>query len=157
MDKERFTLDCIADELGVAVGTICEWQGKYPEFAEAIKELRTKAVRGIESALFKGAAGYEYEETKVTQDLDKEGNTIRSHVEKTTKRRAPNAAMAIFALKNRAPEQYKNDPEQAPEDDGPANVIHAPLAGPPPKRKVKKKTKKKGGKKNGKAKSGNDN
>ena len=150
MDKKRFTLDCIGDELGVAGGTISVWQNEYPEFRDAIKELRRKAVRGLESALFKGAVGYEYEETKVTKDLDKEGNVTKTHVEKTAKRRAPNAAMTIFALKNMDPEHYKNDPEPETDPDEDAEIIYAPLAGPQPKRKVKKNKpakKKKGGKK----------
>ena len=143
MPEKKFTLDCIAAELGVAVSTICEWQKAIPEFKEAIKDLRAKAVREIESALFKGAVGFEYEETKTCQALDKKGNVTKVSVEKTKKQRPPSAAMTIFALKNLAPDQYKNDPEPVPDSDEAANVIHSPLAGPRPKRKVKKKAVKK--------------
>ncbi|EJV07735.1 hypothetical protein HMPREF1334_02430, partial [Enterococcus faecalis ERV41] len=57
-------------------------------------------------ALFKSATGYEY--TEVTEELTENGMEI---TKKVTKQVAPNPTAAIFWLKNRKPDEWRDRKE----------------------------------------------
>jgi hypothetical protein len=61
--------------------------------------------------LYGRALGYEFKETKVEVDAEKKEKTTT-----TTKQMAGDTTAQIFWLKNRQPEQWRNNPEPTTED-----------------------------------------
>ena len=93
------TLELIADEIGVHVDTVYEWQKVHPEFSEAIKSGKVTPDDEVEAALLRRAKGF-----KVT-----EGNK-----EKVV---PPDTLACIFWLKNRRPAQWRDKHDVAQEVD----------------------------------------
>lgn len=60
----------------------------------------------MENALFKSAVGYEY--TEITKELTDSGMKVTKRV---TKQIAPNPTSAIFWLKNRKPDEWRDKKE----------------------------------------------
>ena len=56
--------------------------------------------------MYKSATGYEYEERKEVQEVV--DGVMRKRVEITRKQFPPNATSAIFWLKNRKPDKWRN-------------------------------------------------
>lgn len=97
----------LAKAFEVKVRTIYRWEKKYPEFCQALKEGKAKVDAEVEDSLLKRAMGYEYEETKIIGRKGKNGDTIE-RVEKTRKQVAPDVLAAIFWLKNRRPDLWRD-------------------------------------------------
>jgi len=95
----------IADFFDVAVSTLHLWKTKHPTFSDSLKESKRFSDDAVEMALYDRAVGYEYEEVKEEIEGEK---VIKRTV--TTKRIQDNVA-AIFWLKNRRPEQWRDKVE----------------------------------------------
>jgi transcriptional regulator with XRE-family HTH domain len=89
--RDGLTLEQIADNLGIAKSTLCEYQKIYSDLSDSLKSGREVIDVMVENALLKAALGYEYEEETAT----KEG------IEKLRKVAHPNTTALIFWLKNR--------------------------------------------------------
>ena len=102
----------IADNMGIACGTLYRWMNEHSEICEALKTGKDEADMIVENALFQSAVGYDYEE--ITEEL-KWDNKTRSYVMKVTKRQtkhqAPSNTAQIFWLKNRRAEQWRDKVE----------------------------------------------
>ena len=96
----------IAQNIGIHPSTLYDWQNKYPEIAEALKQGKEGVDRQVESALLKRALGYEYEEVKM---IATESGGKR--VEKTRKQVLPDVGAQIFWLKNRKPKEWRDKQE----------------------------------------------
>ena len=96
----------IAQNIGIHPSTLYDWQNKYPEIAEALKQGKEVIDRQVESALLKRALGYEYEEVKM---IATESGGKR--VEKTRKQVLPDVGAQIFWLKNRKPKEWRDKQE----------------------------------------------
>ena len=96
----------IAQNIGIHPSTLYDWQNKYPEIAEALKQGKEVIDRQVESALLKRALGYEYEEVKM---IATESGGKR--VEKTRKQVLPDVGAQIFWLKNRKPKEWRDRQE----------------------------------------------
>jgi len=96
----------IAENIGIHPSTLYDWQNKYPEIAEALKQGKEVIDRQVESALLKRALGYEYEEVKM---IATESGGKR--VEKTRKQVLPDVGAQIFWLKNRKPKEWRDKQE----------------------------------------------
>ena len=96
----------IAQQIGIHPSTLYDWQNKYPEIAEALKQGKEVVDRQVESALLKRALGYEYEEVKM---IATESGGKR--VEKTRKQVLPDVGAQIFWLKNRKPKEWRDRQE----------------------------------------------
>lgn len=96
----------IAENIGVAYSTFREWVKKFPALSAALKKGKEVVDRQVENALFKSATGYEY--TEVTKELTENGMEI---TKKVTKQVAPNPTAAIFWLKNRKPDEWRDRKE----------------------------------------------
>ncbi len=96
----------IAQNIGIHPSTLYDWQNKYPEIAEALKQGKEVVDRQVESALLKRALGYEYEEVKM---IATESGGKR--VEKTRKQVLPDVGAQIFWLKNRKPKEWRDRQE----------------------------------------------
>ncbi len=93
----------IYEKLGISHDLYYRWKREKPEFYEAQKAGREIADLEVEAASFKAATGYEYTEVK-----EIEGADGKKRIEETTKYYPPNPTMAIFWLKNRRPEDWRD-------------------------------------------------
>lgn len=96
------TDDQIADFLGVAMSTFYLWKHAHPEFSESIKTAKEIADDRVERSLYHRAVGYQTDAVKIFQY---EGSELvvpyRENVQ-------PDTTAAIFWLKNRKPEQWRD-------------------------------------------------
>lgn len=91
--------------MGISRSTLNEWKNKYKDISDTLKNSKEVADIQVENALFKRAVGYDYEETKV--EIDTHG---KKHMVKLTKHMPPETTAAIFWLKNRKPEAWRDKP-----------------------------------------------
>ena len=101
------------DNLGIARRIGCSKTtfyklSKYNVFRELLKEGKEISDLNVESALYKRAMGYEYEETTTEVVVDKDGNGTTTFVRKTKKQIAPDTTAQIFWLKNRQSARWKD-------------------------------------------------
>lgn len=94
----------IADLLDIGYTTFNNWLKKHKEFREAVKAGRDIADAEVVHSLFHRAKGYSHPEDKIFYD-SKSGDTV---VVPTTKHYPPDATSAIFWLKNRRPEEWRD-------------------------------------------------
>lgn len=92
----------LADFFDVSETTINNWKGKHPEFVEALKRGKAQADAEVADKLFKRATGYEHESVKIFQY---EGGIIEAPY---VKRYPPDTTAAIFWLKNRRPDLWRD-------------------------------------------------
>lgn len=102
--RDGLTEEQIAKRLGIAMSTFSEYKLKYPELMEALKKGREELIEELEDSLYKKALGYDYTETKE----EYEGNVLVKKV-KMVKHVSPDTAALVFALKNLAPNKWKNE------------------------------------------------
>ncbi len=93
------TLQEIADALGIAKSTLCDYKNKYSELSNAIKKSRKIAVLEIKASLFKKAKGYDYKESEKHIKKSSKGEEV-TFVKETTKHQPPSEAAANMLLKN---------------------------------------------------------
>lgn len=112
--RDGLTLQEIADNLGIALSTLCNYKNQYPELNEALKKGVDESLYTVENALFKAACGYYYTEEEMT----KNGNIVE-----LTKYAKPNITACIFYLKNKAPNGKWRDRQEHEIDANVAQVI----------------------------------
>jgi len=96
----------LADFFEVSIPTIWHWANEHREFFNAIKVSKTEADERVKRSLYHKAVGYSYEGEKIIQD--KEGNVSRIP---TREHVPPSDTAAIFWLKNRRPEEWRDKVE----------------------------------------------
>lgn len=110
----------LATAFGVTTQTIWNWRSRYSDFFEALKGGKEAYDVLVERALASRALGYTYDavEIKVVG-----GEVRRVRVRKHV---PPDVTAAIFWLKNRRPEQWRdvNRFEHTGRDGGPVEVDH---------------------------------
>ena len=89
----------IARNLNVGVSTFSKYKNEYPELKEALSQGKEEADITVESALYKRAVGYEYDE--ITYEGSEEVKRVRKHV-------AGDTTAQIFWLKNRRPDLWRD-------------------------------------------------
>jgi len=94
----------IAAAFGVSRRSITNWKGRYPQFKQALIEGKMLADAQVGQRLFERATGYEHPEDKIFYD-SKTGETV---VAPTTKHYPPDTVAAIFWLKNRRPDLWRD-------------------------------------------------
>ena len=105
--RDGLTDEQISHNIGIHPSTLYDWQNKYSEIAEALKNGKEVVDRQVENALLKRALGYEYEEVKQIIEKDEMGKD-RKRIEKTIKRVVPDVTAQIFWLKNRKPNEWRD-------------------------------------------------
>jgi hypothetical protein len=95
----------LADFFQVAVSTVALWKVEHPEFSDAIKVPKAEADERVEQSLYRRAMGYEHDEVDI-KVIDKEVviTPIRKYY-------PPDTGAAIFWLKNRKPEEWREKQE----------------------------------------------
>lgn len=100
----------IAHNMGIRRSTLADWKKKYPDISDALKRGKEVVDVEVENALLKRAKGFEFTETKIEQSK-KDGRKV-TLIKHTV---PPETTAAIFWLKNRKPEQWRDkQPENQP-------------------------------------------
>lgn len=97
----------VAEFFGVDVRTVYRWKNTHDEFCQALKTGKDKADDRVERSLYHRAVGYEQEEVKIFMP---QGATAPVYAPYTAKV-APDTTAAIFWLKNRRPDEWREKQE----------------------------------------------
>ncbi len=91
----------IADFFAVDVRSLYRWKTEHPEFCQALKSGKTEADERVERSLFARANGYEHDEVDI--------RVVANAIVQTPIRKyyPPDTTAAIFWLKNRRPEAWR--------------------------------------------------
>jgi hypothetical protein len=105
----------MADIFGVSEVTFNAWKKEHPEFLKSIKEGKEYADANVASRLYQRALGYSHPEDKIFND---NGEPL---IVPTIKHYPPDSVAAIFWLKNRRKDQWrdKQEHELTGKDGGP--------------------------------------
>lgn len=98
----------ICKRLGIGLTTYKRILSQYPEVRDLLKESRQEADLKVESALYKRAIGYDYEETVTEVRVAEDGSEQTTVVKKTKKHVAGDTTAQIFWLKNRKPDIWRD-------------------------------------------------
>ena len=98
----------LADFFGVAESTLNKWKEDHPEFSESLKEGKGLADAEVADKLYKRATGYEHAAVKIVANA----NSGQEHIVHYTERYPPDTTAAIFWLKNRRPDLWRDKTEQ---------------------------------------------
>lgn len=119
LSKDSYTVSEICSLSSISESTFYEWQATKPEFSEAVSRARFQfdelIVKEAKNSLRKKINGYEVEETKTvyteSKDIDPVTGKPRPKIkEKTTVKKhfQPDTAAIVFALTNKASDEWKN-------------------------------------------------
>lgn len=97
---------------GVSETTICNWQNAHPEFKAALTEGRAVADARVVRSLFERACGYSHPAKKI---FCHQGEITEAEY---TEHYPPDTTAAIFWLKNRRPEEWRDRHELTGKDGG---------------------------------------
>lgn len=95
----------LADFFDVTDRTIYRWSAKHGEFCQALKGGKEVADNRVERSLYHKAVGYTFDSEKVFQH---QGEIIRAPIKEHV---PPSDTAAIFWLKNRQPEEWRDKVE----------------------------------------------
>lgn len=93
----------IAKEFGIGIRTFYRWKKSYPILCQSLKENKRFVDALVEDSLLKKAIGYEIEEVEVTASKDGKNSRI-----KKSKKWIHDTTAAIFWLKNRQPDRWRD-------------------------------------------------
>lgn len=97
----------LADLFEVSVRTLYRWKNTHPEFCQALKAGKDPADERVERSLFERATGYERDEVDIRVVG---GEIIQTPIRKFY---PPDTTAAIFWLKNRKPDLWRDKTETA--------------------------------------------
>lgn len=109
----------LADVLGVSVRTVHNWKLTKPGFADALKAGKEVADERVERSLYHRAIGYEQEEVKIFMPAGAEKPVYAPYTAKI----APDTTAAIFWLKNRRPDLWRDRVSIGGDPDNPLQTI----------------------------------
>ncbi len=89
----------------ISVATLNTWKKKHPQFLASIKKGKEEADENVARSLYDRAMGYSHKEDKIFN------NNGKALVVKTTKHYPPEVAAAIFWLKNRQRNKWRDKQE----------------------------------------------
>jgi hypothetical protein len=92
----------MADFFGVAESTLNLWKKEHKEFSESLKRGKVLADANVANRLYQRAMGYEHPEDKIFND---NGEPL---IKPTVKHYPPDSVAAIFWLKNRRKDQWRD-------------------------------------------------
>lgn len=96
----------LARSFEVSEDTINEWKTVHPEFSVSIKEGKELSDAEVAEKLFRRATGYKHKAVKIASDPNG-----REHVTEYEEHYPPDTAAAIFWLKNRRPDMWRDKQE----------------------------------------------
>lgn len=108
--EHGLTDDELADFFEVSTRTIYRWQSQFPEFCQSLKVGKDPADDRVERSLYHKACGYTFESEKI---FNYQGEVVRA---KTIEHVPPDTTAAIFWLKNRRKEEWRDRHEHTGAD-----------------------------------------
>lgn len=84
--------------------TINRWKQDHPAFCQSLKDGKAHADAIVAQSLFRRATGYEHEAVKIVADA----KTGAEHIVPYVERYPPDTVAAIFWLKNRRPDLWRD-------------------------------------------------
>lgn len=121
--EHGFTDQELADFFEVNIATLYRWKSAHPEFRDAIKSAGEVADERVERSLYQKAIGYEQDAVKVFMPAGA-GEPVYAPIRE---RVAADTAAAIFWLKNRRKEKWRDKSETGftdPDGNAIVPVIH---------------------------------
>lgn len=107
----------ITEKLGISLSTFYDWQNKFPQFSEAIKDGKAPVDTEVENALLKSALGYYVTvkkpiKLKTKRQLAGKGTIEEERIEYADEQVyvQPQVVAQLFWLKNRKPAQWREKP-----------------------------------------------
>ena len=100
-DAEMAMAFCVCEK------TLNTWKHQRPEFLQSIKDGKLKADSAVAASLYKRAMGFTAPDVHICVA---DGEPLITPIEKYY---PPDTAAAIFFLKNRRPQQFRQNPEVA--------------------------------------------
>jgi hypothetical protein len=97
----------LANFFGINEDTLNEWKKTKPGFSESLKAGKDEADAAVAASLYHKALGYEHQAVKIVADA----KTGAEHIVEYIERYAPDTTAAIFWLKNRQKEQWRDKTE----------------------------------------------
>lgn len=97
----------LAEFFGVSLRTISNWKAEHEEFLQALKGGKEQADDRVERSLYQKAVGFEQDAVKIFMPAGASEPVYAPYREKI----APDTTAAIFWLKNRRPEQWRDKRE----------------------------------------------
>lgn len=97
----------VADFFEIDVRTVYRWKHDYPEFCQALKVGKEVADERVERSLYQKAIGYEQDEVKIFMP----GGASEPVYAPFRAKIAPDTTAAIFWLKNRRSQQWRDKQE----------------------------------------------
>lgn len=105
--RDGYTIEDIANKIGVDKKTLYDWRSQYPEIEAALRNGREIIDYKVENALLKSALGYKKKEVKITTTM-RYGKVVETIKETTESEQAPNVNAIQTWLYNRQKEKWKN-------------------------------------------------
>lgn len=105
--RDGYTMNDIANKIGISIKTFLNWKGRYPEIHKAVSKGKELVDYQVENALLKSALGYKTKEVKVTTTM-RYGKVVETIKEVTDKEVAPNVPAIQMWLYNRTKDKWKN-------------------------------------------------
>lgn len=97
----------IADFFEIDLRTLYRWKIAHEDFCHALKEGKSEADDRVERSLYQRAIGYEQEAVKIFMPAGKDDPVYAPYRERV----APDTTAAIFWLKNRRPNDWRDKKE----------------------------------------------
>ena len=98
----------MADFFEIEVRTLYRWKHDHEDFCQALKTGKVIADERVERSLYQKAIGYEQDEVKIFMPANAENPVYAPFRAKI----APDTTAAIFWLKNRRPDLWRDKTEQ---------------------------------------------
>lgn len=105
--RDGYTMNDIANKIGITEQQFLVWRHEYPEIQEAVRTGKEMIDYKVENALLKSALGYQTKEVKVTTTM-RYGKVVETIREVTEKEQAPNVSAIQTWLYNRERDKWKN-------------------------------------------------
>lgn len=99
----------VAEFFDVCARTIYRWKHTHPEFAEALTVGKDVADQRVISSLYQRACGYEHDDVKIFMPANAEAPVYAPYKARV----AGDVTAAIFWLKNRRPQEWRDRHEMA--------------------------------------------
>ena len=97
----------LADFFQVSIRTINNWKSEHPEFLQSLKGGKDTADDRVERSLYQRAVGYRQDAVKIFMPASASEPVYAPYVENVV----PDTTAAIFWLKNRKPDQWRDKQE----------------------------------------------
>lgn len=109
----------LADFFDVSARTIYRWKHEYDDFCQALNAGKEVADERVRRSLYQRAIGYEQEEVKIFMPANAE-KPVYAHFRAKV---APDTTAAIFWLKNRDPDNWRDKQVLAGDPDAPLFTV----------------------------------